>query len=174
MGKEAKYIVRLTDEEREVLQGVLRQPRAARAKALRARILLKADADGSAWTDSQLCDAFEVSESTVHRLRQRLVDEGFDAALNRKPHARTRPRKLDGAGEAVLVATACSAAPEGRAGWTLQLLADKLVELQVVDTIHAETVRRTLKKTNLSPGCGSNGSFHPTATPSSCARWKTR
>ena len=173
MGTDAKYVVRLTDEERQTLEAVLKQSRVARAKVLHARILLKADVAGPGWTDVQICEAFDVSHSTVHRLRERLVEDGFEAALNRQPHARTRPRKLDGAGEAVLVATACSAAPEGRARWTLQLLADKLVELHVVDSINAETVRLTLKKTNSSLGCRSNGSSLPTAMPSSSARWKT-
>ena len=173
MGTDAKYVVRLTDEERQALEAVLKQSRVARAKELHARILLKADVDGPGWADIQICEAFDVSHSTVHRLRERLVEDGFEAALNRQPHARTRPRKLDGAGEAVLVATACSAAPEGRARWTLQLLADKLVELHVVDSINAETVRLTLKKTNSSLGCRSNGSSLPTAMPSSSARWKT-
>lgn len=146
----------------------------ARAKVLRAWILLKADAEGPGWTDAEICDAFEVSPSTVHRLRQRLVERGFEAALDRQPPGRTKPRKLDGAAEACLVATACSAAPEGRTRWTLQLLADKLVELHVVDEVCSETVRRTLQKTNSSPGCNSSGSSPRRPTPSSSAPWKTR
>ena len=168
-----KYIVRLSDEERDRLNVLINAGKHPARKLLKARILLKADVDGPGWADIQICEAFDVSHSTVHRLRERLVEDGFEAALNRQPHARTRPRKLDGAGEAVLVATACSAAPEGRARWTLQLLADKLVELHVVDSINAETVRLTLKKTNSSLGCRSNGSSLPTAMPSSSARWKT-
>lgn len=152
MGKEAKYIVRLTDEERHMLQQLVVGPRVARAKALRARILLKADIDGPHWRDGQIADAFDVGVSTIHRLRQQLVETGLAAALRRQPPARTKPRKLDGAQEARLVALACSQAPQGRASWSLQLLADKLVELDVVDTIGRETVRKTLKKMISSPG----------------------
>ena len=174
MGKEAKYIVRLTDAERQALEQLIRSPRVAKDKALRARVLLKVDADGPSWTDTQVADAFQVSTSTVHRLRQRLVEEGWETALVRKASIRTKPRTLDGAQEACLVALACSQPPQGRVRWTLQLLADKLVELHVVHTISDETVRQTLKKTNLSPGCKNNGSFPQRPTPSSSVRWKTR
>ena len=146
MGKEAKYIVRLTDEERHTLQQLVVGPRMARDKALRARMLLKADVDGPSWPDGQITDAFEVGMSTIHRLRQRFVEVGLDAALARQPPACTKPRTLDGAQEARLVAMACSQAPEGRASWTLRLLADKLVELELVESIGRETVRQTLKK----------------------------
>jgi transposase len=175
MGKEAKYIVRLTHEERQYLEDLIKSRRVAKDKALRARMLLKADADGPAWTDSRIADAFDVGTATVHRLRQRLVQEGFDVALARKAPIRTKPRKLDGAQEARLVAIACSSPPAGRNRWTLQLLAEKLVELHVVDdTVSGETVRRTLKKTNSSLGCSSNGSFLRRPTPSSSVRWRTR
>lgn len=157
MGKEAKYVVRLSDEERQSLELLLSGKRVAAAKVLRARMLLKADADGPAWTDPKIAAAFEVGASTVHRLRERFVEDGFEQALSRKPHSQTKPRKLDGAQEAHLVAIACSAAPAGRARWTLSLLADRLVELQVVDSIGRETVRQTLKKTNSNRGSSSNG-----------------
>ena|SRR2546427_8454357 len=152
MGKDAKYIVRLTDEERQTLKQLVAGPRVARDKALRARILLKADVDGPGWNDGQIAAAFEVGASTIHRLRQRVVEDGLEAALRRQPPARTKPRKLDGAQEAHLVAIACSQAPEGHTTWTLHLLAEKLVELEIVDAIGRETVRRTLKKTTSSPG----------------------
>ncbi len=152
MGQEAKYIVGLTDEERYLLQQLVVGPRVARDKALRARMLLKADVDGPDWRDGQIADAFEVGVSTIHRLRQRLVASGLEAALNRQPPTRTKPRKLDGAQEARLVAMACSQAPEGRASWTLQLLADRLVELAIVPSIGRGTVRKTLKKTVSNPG----------------------
>ena len=139
MGRDAKYVVRLTVEERIALQRVLSQPRVAQAKVLRARMLLKADADGPAWTSDALCDAFDVSDSTVYRLRQQFVEQGLDVALNRQPPCGTKPRKLDGAGEARLLATACSKPPQGRARWTLQMLADQLVELKIVDSISDET-----------------------------------
>jgi transposase len=152
MGKEAKYIVRLTDEERHTLQQLGVGRRVARAKALRARMLLKADVDGPNWPDGPIADAFEVGLSTIHRLRQRFVEDGLEAALSRHSPVRTKPRKLDGAQEARLVALACSQAPEGRASWTLRLLAAQLVELEIVEAISRETVRQTLKKMTSSPG----------------------
>ncbi len=152
MGKEAKYVVRLTDEERAALEQLITGKRVAADRALRARMLLKADAAGPAWTDAEIATALDVGESTVHRLRQRLVEEGLDVALSRKRHSQTKPRKLDGAQEAQLVAVACSTPPRGRARWTLKLLADRLVELEVVDSIGREAVRETLKKTNSSRG----------------------
>src|SRR6058998_2886855 len=124
MGKEAKDIVRLTDEERHLLQQLVVGPRVARDKALRARMLLKADIDGPHWSDGQIADAFEVGVSTIHRWRQRLVEVGLEAALTRQPPAHTKPRKLDGAQEARLVALACSQAPQGGASWTLPLLVE--------------------------------------------------
>jgi len=152
MGKEAKFVVRLNDAERQSLQDLLAGKRVAADKILRARILLKADADGPAWSDPEIAEAFNVGVSTIHRLRQRLVEEGLDAALVRRPSPQLRTKKIDGATEAHLIAISCSSPPEGRASWTLQLLADKLVELQLVDSITGETVRKTLKKTTSSPG----------------------
>lgn len=148
MGKEAKFVVRLTAEERVTLQELISRPRVAASKALRARMLLKADVEGPAWPDSQIAEAFEVGLSTVHRLRERLVEEGLEAALSRRPSTYHREPKLDGAQEARLVALACSVAPVGQKRWTLQLLADRLVALNVVESISSETVRRTLKKTS--------------------------
>ncbi len=159
MGKEAKYVVRLTGEERGTLEALVAEGRAAADKLLRARMLLKADIgeSGPGWTDEQIAEAFEVGQSTVHRLRQRLVEDGLEATLVRKPRSRHRLPKLDGEKEARLVALACSSPPEGRARWTLQLLADKLVELEVVDSISDEAVRQRLKKTNSSRGFVANG-----------------
>ncbi len=172
MGKDAKFVVRLSVSERLSLEKRLSQARAAKAKLLRARMLLKADADGPAWSDPAIAEAFDVSLSTVHRLRERFVWEGFDAALDRQPFCRTKPRTLDGAKEARLIATACSAPPKGQARWTMPLFADKLVELKIVESISGETVRKTLQKTRSSPGSASNGSSRRTPTPSSSARWK--
>ena len=152
MGKEAKFVVRLMAEERLALQELIGRPRVAANKALRARMLLKADVEGPGWPDSQIAEAFEVGLSTVHRLRQCLVEEGLEAALSRRPSTQRREPKLDGAKEARLVALACSQAPAGQKRWTLQLLADRLVTLNVVESVSSETVRRTLKKTNLSRG----------------------
>ncbi|HKB39770.1 MAG TPA: helix-turn-helix domain-containing protein, partial [Gemmataceae bacterium] len=118
---------------------------AAAKKLAHARVLLKADAapGGPAWLDQHIADAVEVSVATVERIRQRFVEQGLDAALNRKPRERPgREPKLDGRAEARLIAVACSAPPEGRKEWAMQLLADKLVELQVVDAVCDETVRR--------------------------------
>jgi transposase len=149
-----KYVVRLAQEEREELESLVKRGRVAAEKRRRAQILLNADAgaEGSGRTDQEVANALDVGIATVHRVRQAYVEESLQAALSRKPAVRSRLRKLDGDGEARLVAIACSPAPEGRARWTLRLLADKLVELEVVDTINKETVRRTLKKTRSSRG----------------------
>jgi len=150
-----KYKVTLTAEERKSLQELIATGKAASKKLLHARILLKADASlqGPAWMDARIADAFEVSTRTVERLRERFVEQGLEAALGRKKQDRpSRERLLDGQAEARLIALACSTPPPGRARWTLRLLADRLVQLDIVDTVSTETVRRTLKKTNSSPG----------------------
>jgi transposase len=150
-----KYIVTLTDDERQHLHNLVSAGKAAAQKLTHARILLKADAaPGSpAWPDEQIAEALEVGRATVARVRQRLVEQGLDAALGRKPQDRpSRERKLDGAAEARLIALACAPPPAGRADWTLRLLADKLIELAVVDSVSHETVRQVLKKTNSSRG----------------------
>ena len=150
-----KYRVTLTAEERESLSGMIASGTAAAKKLTHARILLKADqADGGpAWADDRIAEAVEVSVATVERVRERFVDQGLDAALVRKSQDRpSRERTLDGAAEAQLIALACSAAPAGRVAWTLEMLADRLVELKIVDSIGPETVRKTLKKTRSSRG----------------------
>jgi transposase len=150
-----KYKVTLTAEEREQLQGLITTGKAAAKKLTHARILLKADAaeGGPAWDDQRIADATEVSTDTVARVRQRFVEHGLEAALTRKKQDRpSRERKLDGRAEARLIALACSAPPDGRQEWTMKLLAGRLVELEVVDTVSDETVRRLLKKTNSSRG----------------------
>jgi hypothetical protein len=160
MGKDAKYLVRLEPEERQQLQTLVDEGRGSKSVRQRARVLLKADAgsQGPAWTDDRVAEFAEVSLSTIHRVRQQLVEEGFEAVLcSRRPSPNRQYRKLDGAGEAQLIATACSRPPEGRCRWTLQLLAEKLVELCVVETISHECVRNTLKKMSCSPIVGSNG-----------------
>jgi transposase len=153
-----RYIVRLTEAERLRLEEMLSKGRHSAATSARARILLKADEGeaGPGWKDGEIVKALDASLSTVHRTRQAFVECGLDAALYRKPAAH-RPRKLDGAQEARLVALACGPAPEGRARWTLKLLAQRMVELEVVDSLSAECVRSTLKKTNSSRGLGSSG-----------------
>jgi len=150
-----KYKVTLTAEERQELQALIAAGRAAAKKLMHARILLKADAadGGPAWPDERIAEALEVSAATAGRVRRRFVEEGLAAALVRKQQDRpSRERKLDGRAEARLIALACSGPPDGRAAWTLQLLADRLVELRVVDSVCDETVRRVLKKTNSSRG----------------------
>jgi transposase len=150
-----KYKVTLTADERQQLSDLIAAGKAAAQKLAHARVLLKADAadGGPAWPDARIAEALEVRIATVERVRQRFVEQGLDAALGRKPQDRpSRERKLDGRAEARLIALACSEPPEGRQEWTMQLLADKLVELRVVDTISDETVRRALKKTRPSRG----------------------
>jgi transposase len=150
-----KYRVTLTDDERAQLAALTRSGKGAAARLTRARVLLKADqADGSpAWEDARIAEAVEVSVATVERVRQRFVEEGLEAALARRKQARTSvPRKFDGAAEARLIALACSAPPDGRTRWTMKLLADKLVELEVFESVSDETVRRVLKKTRSSRG----------------------
>lgn len=154
-----KYVVRLTAEERVQLESLTRQRRIAADKQLRAKLLLHADEGefGPGWLDQQLIEAFGASRSKIMRLRRQLVLEGFQAALSRRTSTQPRRRKLDGEQEARLVALACSAPPTGRARWTLQLLADKLVELKVIDSISSDCVRKTLKKTISSRGGVSSG-----------------
>lgn len=150
-----KYKVTLTAEERNSLQGLIVAKKTAAKKVIHARILLKADAgpDGPSWIDARIAEALEVDVSTVERIRQRFVEEGLEAALDRKKQDRpSRQRTLDGKAEARLIALACSEPPAGRVRWTLRLLADKLVELEIVEAVSTETIRRTLKKTNSSPG----------------------
>jgi transposase len=153
-----KYIVRLTEAERERLRALTRRGKAAAYKIKHANILLNANADGSAWTDKRIAEAVGCHVRTVENVRRRCVLEGLEAALERKEQARPRrERKLDGEGEARLIALACSEPPEGRDRWTLQLLAEGLVRLKVVDSICAQTVRRTLKKTSSNPTASSAG-----------------
>ena len=143
-----KFIVRLSDEERALCQEVIKKLKGSSQKVRRAQILLKADADGPAWTDSKIADAYNCRVQTIENLRKRLVTEGFEAALERqKRQEPPTPPKLDGAGEAKLIAMRLSKPPAGYGHWTLQLLADELVALEVVDSISHETVRTVLKKT---------------------------
>ena len=145
-----KYVVRLTSEERTKLQRLVSVGKAAARKILHARILLAADQgpDGPAWRDEQIAQGLTAHPRTIANVRQRLVERGLEAALDRKKQEHpSRGIKLDGKAEARLIALRCSEPPQGRMRWTLHLLADKLVELRVVDSVSYETVRRTLKKT---------------------------
>ncbi len=149
-----KYVVTLVPEERQMLQEMLSRGKAAARKLMHARILLKADvaAGGPGWDDGSIAEALEVGRATVERVRKEFVEEGLPAALERRKPRRQYRRKLDGDGEAHLIALACQKPPEGRSRWTLKLLADRMVQLEYVDEISYQTVRRTLKKTNSSLG----------------------
>jgi len=147
-----KYIVNLSVEEREELESLLKKKICSKEKRLRAYVLLKSDRRID-WSDKKIKEAYGVSVSCVERLRKRLVEKGFEFALHRKQReCPPCPRKIQGIEEARLIALCCSAPPSGRNRWTLKLLADKMVELQIVNDIGAECVRRTLKKMNLSLG----------------------
>jgi hypothetical protein len=152
--KTRKYKVTLTDEERTELEGLISAGRAAARKLCRARILLKADAGpgGPAWEDGRISEALQVGRATVERVRKQFVEYGMDVSLERKKPEREYERRLDGQGEARLIALACSQAPEGRERWTLQLLADRMVALSYVPALSRDTVRRALKKTSSSRG----------------------
>jgi hypothetical protein len=142
-----KYIVRLTDEERETLEMVRKKLKGSSQKVRRAHMLLKADADGPHWTDTKIAEAFSCRTKTVENLRQRLVMEGFDVALNGKTRDMPpRPKKLDGAQEAKVIALRLGKPPKGFANWSLRLLANQVVELAIVDAVSHETLRKTLKK----------------------------
>jgi hypothetical protein len=142
-----KYVVRLTDEERAVCEATVKQEKGKAEKLRRATILLKADADGPGWRDQKISEAVGCSTRTVEKVRQAFVLEGFTTALVRKPRATApTPKRLDGRGEAQLIALRLGKPPAGYGRWTLRLLADQLVELEVVDAISPETVRQTLKK----------------------------
>jgi transposase len=149
-----KYGVRLTEEERSALKVLVSSGQASARKITHARILLLADENSESGknTDESIIKALQVGLSTVARVRRRLVEEGLESALNRQVQKNRRARKLDGEGEAFLIAVACSQAPEGRTTWTLKLLADRLIECEIVDSISMEAVRQTLKKTRSSHG----------------------
>ena len=143
-----KYVVRLSKEERNTLREVVKKLNGSSQKVRRAQILLKADANGPAWSDSHIAEAFGCRRQTVEKLRQRFVETGFQETLDGKKRADPpTPKLLDGEQEAKIIATRLGPPPKGYANWTLRLLARKVVELQIVDSVSYETVRRTLKKT---------------------------
>ena len=145
---EKKYVVRLNGDERDHLNEVIRKLSGSSQKVRRAQILLKADANGPNWTDAKIAEAFSCRTKTVENIRQRLVIDGFEQALHGKQRANPPVKKLlNGEQEARLIAMRLGSPPEGYANWTLRLLANKVVELGIVDSISYETVRRTLKKT---------------------------
>jgi len=149
-----KYIVALTAEERGLLREMVSRGKAAARKLLHARILLKADVSsgGPGLDDATIAREVEAGRATVERVRKEFVEEGLEAALERRKPRRRYERRLDGEGEAYLVAVACGQPPEGRSRWTLRLLADQMVRLEYVERVSKDTVHRVLKKTNLSLG----------------------
>jgi transposase len=162
-GKEVvvkKYVVRLTGEERDRLNELIRKGKRSAQLLTKARILLKADVSdaGEGWSDSAIAAALDTSIATVERTRRQLVEEGFEAVLTRKYNPKSaRPRIFDGAAEAKLIALALSPAPDGFARWSLRLLEEKVVELHIVERASDNTIGRTLKKTVSNRICGSDG-----------------
>ncbi len=149
-----QYVVTLTEQERGFLQDLISAGKGPARKLAHARVLLKADQgpEGPAWTDQRISQALEVSPSTIERIRRRFVDKGLEEAIGRRRPRVPKQRKLDGRQEAQLIALTCSEPPKEQGRWTLRLLAGKMVELEYVDSLSYETVRRTLKKTNSSRG----------------------
>jgi transposase len=169
-----KVVVRLSADQRQTLTRLVRTGTHPAAMLRRAQVLLRADAEGpDAWSDTRIAEALGCSFMTVRRVRQQFAAGGLDAALHRKRPAGRQYRKLDGKQEAQLIAVACSPAPAGRARWTMKLLADRLVELEVVGSIDPATVCRTLQKTRSSPGSSSSGSSRPGTAPRSSPTWRT-
>jgi transposase len=159
MAPASKVVVRLMPDQRRTLEQLVHTGKHPALTTRRARILLKADAGGpDAWTDERIAAALDTTRMTVMRVRQQFAAEGLDATLHRKKPTGRQYRKLDGRQEAQLVALACSQAPEGHARWTMKLLADRLVELEVVESIDPATICRALKKTRSSRGSSSSGS----------------
>src|SRR5215813_4264950 len=157
-----RYVVKLSVEEREHLEGLLRKGKSAARRQLKARILLKADVSGAGegWSDSRIVKALETNLSMVGRVRKQLVEEGLEAVLRRKPRATPAvPRIFDGEKEARLIALACSKPPKGRARWTLRLLENKVVELGIVERASDSTIGRVLKKHSQAPSPTAMG--HP-------------
>lgn len=142
-----KYIVRLTDVERETLNQVIKMKRVSSQKVRRARVLLKADVNGPDWTDAEIAEAFDCRTNTVENIRERLAMEGFEKTLDGKPKRRFRGKVLDGEQEAKIIALRLGLPPRGFANWTLRLLAEQTVALEIVEEISHETLRGTLKKT---------------------------
>lgn len=162
-----KYVVKLSNEERSRLNELIGKGKSPAKRLLKARILLKADVseDGCGWSDSRIIEALETSASMVYRVRRQLVEEGFEAVLSRKQRPTPAvPRIFDGEKEAKLIALACSRPPRGRARWTLRLLEEKVVELNIVDQASDNTIGRVLKKMSCDLTSSNNGSSRPEPT----------
>ena len=149
-----KYIVSLTSSERNFLEQLTKKGKIAVYKMNHARILLKADINqkGGGWTDRQISESLDIGHATIERVRQRFVEFGIESALNRREQKNRRQKIIDGEKEAYLIAIACSETTAGKSNWTLRMLADKMVELKYLEQVSTETIRQTLKKTNLSLG----------------------
>jgi transposase len=166
-----RYAVDLIDTERAVLRDIISQNKAKRSTIINAYILLKADRT-CGWTNEDIAAAYEVSTKKVEQLKKRFVEEGFEAALYRKPVTNAHRRKITGDEEAHLIALCCSKAPQGHKTWTLRLLAETMVALDIVDSVSHETVRRTLKKMSLNLGKRKNGVFPQNTMPPLSVKWK--
>ena len=149
-----KYIVSLTVSERKFLEQLTKKGKIAAYKMNHARILLQSDINQKegGWTDRQISESLNIGHATIERVRQRFVEEGIESALSRREQKKRRSKIIDGEKEAYLIAIACSETPAGKSNWTLRMLADKMVELKYVEQVSTETIRQTLKKTNLSLG----------------------
>jgi transposase len=166
-----RYIVELTDEERNKLKEIISKNKASRYAIVNAYILLRSDV-ACGWLYDEIAQAYDVSTKKVECVRKRFVEEGLEATLSRKSVTNAHRRKITGEEEAHLIALCCSQAPEGQERWTLRMLADKMVELDIVESVSHETIRRTLKKTNLNPGKRKNGVFRQSKMLPLSARWK--
>src|ERR671933_17360 len=166
-----RYAIDLTDAERAALREIVSKNKVKRSTIINAYILLKADRS-CGWTNADIAAAYDVSTKKVEQLKKRFVEEGFAAALYRKPVTNAHRRKITGDEEAHLIALCCSQAPEGRERWTLRMLADKMVELDIIASVSHETMRRTLKKANLNPGKSKNGAFHQSTMQPLSVKWK--
>ena len=167
-----RYVVDLTDPERAALREIISKNKAKRSTVVNAYILLKADRT-CGWTNADIAAAYEVSTKKVEQLKKRFVEEGFEAALYRKPVTNAHRRKITGDEEAHLIALYCSQVPAGHERWTLRMLADKMVELAIIDSVSHETIRRTLKKMNLNLGKRKSGVFRQSKMPLLSATWRT-
>lgn len=167
-----KYVVRLTDAERELLNSLVKKQRVSAQKVLRARVLLKTDVDGPRWTDAEIAHAFDCRTQTIENMRERFVTDGFEITLHGQPKRRVRGKILDGDQEAQIIALRLGPPPPGFANWTLRLLAEQAVTLEIVEAVSHETLRRTLKKTISRPGRSPIGSCLRMPMPSSPRAWR--
>ena len=167
-----RYAIDMTDAERAALREILSKNKVKRSTLINAYILLKADRS-CGWTNADIASAYGVSTKKVEQLKKRFVEEGFEAALYRKLVTNVHRRKITGDEEAHLIALYCRQAPEGHERWTLRMLADTMVKLDIVDSVSHETIRRTLKKMNLNLGKRKNGVFHQSKMRHLSATWKT-